>query len=703
MTEAERLIWDDYLRNYPTDRGTAPPTQIPRTPAEWEEMQGVVITWASYTSNLTEIVRYAQEHVKVYIVCSNPVNVQNTLNSAGVGINNIEFVVADYNSVWVRDYGPQSIYLAGTNELAFVDWVYNRPRPADDVIPGVMATHMGLTLYQMTQNPNRLTATGGNFMTDGFDKGFSSNLILTENNSLTEAQINTIKKNYMGIDPYVKMIVLPYDGIHHIDMHMKLLDEETLLVGQYPAGVSDGPQIEANLNYILNNFQTPYGRPYRVVRIPMPPDHNGNYPNSYSNYLTYTNSIILNGLVLVPIYGRPQDAEALQIYRDAMPGYQVVGLNMLNVIPASGAIHCITREIAAHDPIFISHPPYRDEVDYSYDGYPVNAHISSAAGINNASLYWSTDTTAGFSVLPMTLEQDTFRAVIPNQSPYTKIYYYISATNGNNKTITKPLVAPAGLYVFDVGEGGLGFDFSASVTELNQDDEVVFTYIEQGIDAESYLWEFGEGASPATSTTVGPHTVTYETPGLKTVSLTINDEHTLTKQNYILVNEYIPTLYTLIISTSGMGTTSPEVGSYDFEEGALVTLTATPHSGWQFLLWELVNSETYTTPEIEIEIDQETIAIAYFSEIGSNVNTKAQSYFSIYPNPSSEKISITFNLAIKAEELWISNTAGLRVLSKKINSTTETEEVDISVLPSGLYIISIKTNEGIISSRFVKM
>lgn len=703
MTEAERLIWDDYLRNYPTDRGTTPPTQIPRTPAEWEEMQGVVITWASYTSNLTEIVRYAQEHVKVYIVCSNPVNVQNTLNSAGVGINNIEFVVADYNSVWVRDYGPQSIYLAGTNELAFVDWVYNRPRPADDVIPGVMATHMGLPLYQMTQNPNRLTATGGNFMTDGFDKGFSSNLILTENNSLTEAQINTIKKNYMGIDPYVKMTVLPYDGIHHIDMHMKLLDEETLLVGQYPAGVSDGPQIEANLNYILNNFQTPYGRPYRVVRIPMPPDHNGNYPNSYSNYLTYTNSIILNGLVLVPIYGRPQDDEALQIYRDAMPGYNVVGLNMLNVIPASGAIHCITREIAAHDPIFISHPPYRDEVDYSYDGYPVNAHISSAAGINNASLYWSTDTTAGFSVLPMTLEQDTFRAVIPNQSPYTKIYYYISATNGNNKTITKPLVAPAGLYVFDVGEGGLGFDFSASVTEIDLGDEVVFTYIEQGIEAQSYLWSFGEGASPATSTTVGPHTVTYETPGHKTVSLTINDEHTLTKQNYILVNEYIPTLYTLIISTSGMGTTSPEVGSYDFEEGALVTLTATPHSGWQFLLWELVNSETYTTPEIEIEIDQETIAIAYFAEIGSNVNTNAQSYFSIYPNPSTEKISITFNLAIKAEELWISNTAGLRVLSKKINSTTETEEVDISVLPSGLYIISIKTNEGIISSRFVKM
>ena len=52
---------------------------------------------------------------------------------------------------------------------------------------------------------------------------------------------------FLGVDRYIKMNTLPYDQIHHIDMHMKLLDEETLLVGQYPPGIADGPQIEANL------------------------------------------------------------------------------------------------------------------------------------------------------------------------------------------------------------------------------------------------------------------------------------------------------------------------------------------------------------------------------------------------------------------------------------------------------------------------
>ena len=51
----------------------------------------------------------------------------------------------------------------------------------------------------------------------------------------------------MGISTYIKMETLPYDQIHHIDMHMKLLDEETILVGEYPEGKLMVPQIEANI------------------------------------------------------------------------------------------------------------------------------------------------------------------------------------------------------------------------------------------------------------------------------------------------------------------------------------------------------------------------------------------------------------------------------------------------------------------------
>lgn len=616
MTPQEKLIWNDYLKNYPNNRGTTPPEQIPRTPGEWEEAQGVVVVWAAYNSNLREIVRYAREHATVYIVCSNVQTVKNYLTQGGVSLDNIEFIVAAFDSVWVRDFGPQSIYLAGTNELAFVDWVYNRPRPYDDQIPVAVGNYMNIPVYQMTQSPNRLVATGGNFMADGFDQAFSSKLILNENSTLSEEQIDNIAYSYMGITPYVKMTTLPYDGIHHIDMHIKLLDEETLLVGQYPTGIADGPQIEANLNYILDNFETPYGRPYNVVRIPMPSDEYGRYPNNGSDYLTYANSLILNELVLVPQYGLPEDEEAMEIYQQAMPGYRVVGIQMRNVIPASGSIHCITHEIAAYDPIFIAHATHRENVTYSTDGYTINASIESAQSISNAEVYWSIDTTAGFTPSPMQLgENNSYTATIPQLSNDTKVYYYISATNENGKTITKPLVAPQGLYHFNIG---------------NVPD-----------------------------------------------------------------NQFIVT-----IRIQGEGTTTPEPGDYEFDSGYNLTITATPNQGWIFEHWQ-INDETYASSQLELTISENISAIAVFTEEGTGTSALEVNQLALYPNPANNTLWIK-GLNEYENQIFIYNISGTLV-HKTLTSGESERQIDVGILPSGLYMVSIQGEHGVWSAKFIKL
>ncbi|MBU2018065.1 MAG: gliding motility-associated C-terminal domain-containing protein, partial [Bacteroidetes bacterium] len=47
------------------------------------------------------------------------------------------------------------------------------------------------------------------------------------------------------------------------------------------------------------------------------------------------------------------------------------------------------------------------------------------------------------------------------------------------------------------------------------------TITSTSVDVDTYLWNFGSGANPATANTAGPHTVTYSTSGTKTVSLTV--------------------------------------------------------------------------------------------------------------------------------------------------------------------------------------
>lgn len=457
MTQQEKdfLRMNGGLQIFQTDDNNPPPGPV-RTMAEWEQLQGLQITWTSQTAILRQIVDYAQEECIVYIICSDSNTVKTNLTNNGVPLTNVKFLVTGFNSIWCRDYGPWSVYSNVMDTLRIVDWIYNRPRPLDDVSPVFVSNNLGIPYHRTLIAPNDLVNTGGNFMVDGHGTAFASKLILEENQAgnpygvsvKNEAQIDAIMNSYMGISRYIKMNTLPYDQIHHIDMHMKLLDEETLLVGQYPNGVADGPQIEANLQYVLNNFQTCFGRPYKVIRIPMPPE-GGQYPNSGGDYRTYTNSVIVNKTVIVPTYELRYDTTALRIYREAMPGYNVVGINCNAIIPSLGAIHCITKEIGVNEPVFISHMAVRDN-NNTTNPYPVKAYIKTKSGVNNAKLFWRTDTTMAYNQVNMSVAGDTFTASIPAQNLGTKVYYYISATSNSGKTVTKPLPAPAGYIKFNV-------------------------------------------------------------------------------------------------------------------------------------------------------------------------------------------------------------------------------------------------------------
>lgn len=454
MTKAEKKLMPVYLENIVSKGETTPPDFPVRAAAEWEEMQGVVISWQGFSDILTEIVRHSVGQGKVYIVTTNQSSVSSTLTGEGIALDSVVFVNEPSNSIWIRDYGPNIVYKENVDSLIFVDWIYNRPRPDDDVIPVALADLMNVPLYENTTDPYDLVGTGGNFMSDGFGLGFSSELITEENPGHTTQEVRDIVKAFMGIDEYVLMETLPYDGIHHIDMHMKLLNEETLLVGQYPDGVADGPQIEANLQYVLDNYQTVFGTPFKVVRIPMPPDAYGNYPDDWGDYRTYTNSIILNELILVPIYGAAADDEALDIYREAMPGYEVIGIDCDDIIGLSGAIHCITHELGAHNPLLISHRALTTQ-NAENRNHEVVAYLEHKTGIQNAHVMYRTDTTANFSQVDMSQDPDSLElwyANIPiiEKGDSLMVQYYIKAMANSGKEQVRPMTAPNGFWSYKI-------------------------------------------------------------------------------------------------------------------------------------------------------------------------------------------------------------------------------------------------------------
>lgn len=458
-TATERLLRSIYVPPPAVD--AVPPPGPVRAMAEYEELEGIIVRWAYNTQNLLlgEIVDAAQEEGKVWIIVrpgtADSNNIKSYLTGRGISLTNLEFLSISTNSIWCRDYGPWTVYDVDTDSMGIVDFRYNRPRPQDDQVPVVLASQWGLPLYQTLQSPDSLVHAGGNFMVDGFATGFSSELIYQENPHLTPAGIDSTMNRYCGLDRYVTMSPLPYDVIHHIDMHMKLLDEETLLVGQYPVNRADYNVIESTVAY-LRTLANAYGRPYRIVRILMPPDAQGRYPDNGSDYLTYTNSVIVNKTVLVPIYGLPSDAGALQVYRDAMPGYNVVGFNSISIIPQLGAIHCITKEVGVREPVRIIHKSIHDIADSASD-ICVDATVRARSGIDSVKLFWRADSTTAFESANMFPSGDLFSGWIPRQPFGTTVWYYLEAHSGSGRVVTRPLPGADGAYTFRVADSNTTF------------------------------------------------------------------------------------------------------------------------------------------------------------------------------------------------------------------------------------------------------
>ena len=327
---------------------TDPPDSIVYTPAEFDSVTGVIFAWEAYPTLLTDLIKEVAENDTAWVVVDNTSeqnSVSNTLSNANVNMDRVVFQVIETNSVWVRDYGPWWI-IEPENSLAIIDLVYNRPRPLDDTYPESAAGYFGINYYGLG-----LIEAGGNMLLDGQGAVIVSNVIFDGSQgfdpTLTQDQLEQYFLDYFGVH---KVIVTPHlinDGTGHIDMFVKLINDSTIIVGEYEnqsAGYPGNYDICNQVASQLANETNGAGRPFNIIRMPMP---------SYNNGITYTyiNSLIVNNKVLVPIYGIStefaNDDSILALYETIMPGVEAVGFDCNQIISANGAIHCIAMKVPA--------------------------------------------------------------------------------------------------------------------------------------------------------------------------------------------------------------------------------------------------------------------------------------------------------------------------------------------------------------------
>lgn len=418
-----------------------------RMVAEWEPASGTLIRWPLGIPSELVYELASDDSLYVLVADTNSQNsAANTFSSWNVNMDHVVFIQAPTNSHWTRDWGPVSIF-DGNGEWGIVDfifegypWVPPLRWQLDNAVNSLLAGFFSAPLYQMP-----VYFTGGNVMTDGYGSAFSTRQMIDENQPIaTPAQFFAIVESYTGVTNYQIVSNFESYGIQHIDCVAKLLNEETVLIKRLPSWHPDYDRVET-IAAEFAAMETCFGRPYKIVRIDSA-SYSGNHTAAY------TNSLILNNKVLVPLFGVDTDAEALQVYELAMPGYDVIGFYW-NAWYSYDALHCRTMGIFDRHMLRIAHRPLDSEMPDDEDlliAAEIRAHSNEPLIDDEVRVFWKTDDTEWQSIVMSPTGSDSLSAVIPMQEPDTIVHYYIQAADESGRTETLPRTAPYAYYSFTI-------------------------------------------------------------------------------------------------------------------------------------------------------------------------------------------------------------------------------------------------------------
>jgi len=394
----------------------------PRFVAEWEPAAGAIIGYPigiPYTL-MTDLSNNGLLYV---IVASSSQSTCNTsLSSNGVNMANVRYINATTDSYWTRDYGPWTIFDANNN-MKIVDFTYNRPRPNDDVIPTTIANYLGITSY-----PFAVSHTGGNIMTDGMGKAMSTELVLEENTSLTQNQINSMFQTYLGVTDYQLYPDPNNTYIDHIDCWGKLLDVDKVLIRRVPTSHTQYSAIESIVN-AWSTKTSSYGTPYKIYRVDTPNDE------------PYSNSYIMNNRIYVPQMGTANDVAALTTYRNAMPGFTVTGYTY-GTFESTDAVHCRVNTVFDSQMISVKHiVPTSATANQSL---VMNVDIAHVNTLNTSLTYiaWKAGANGIWQNTSLSyVSGNTWTASITAPAFGDTLYYWFKAADYTNRSTSLPLCA----------------------------------------------------------------------------------------------------------------------------------------------------------------------------------------------------------------------------------------------------------------------
>lgn len=344
-------------------------------PAEFEHHAGTWILWPERTDNWRLGAKPAQDafaNVAAAIADFEPVTVgvsaRQFEHARGVLPARVRVVELSNNDAWMRDCGPTFV-VHPNGDVRAINWRFNAwgglagglyfPWDLDDAVPIKVAEIEHLNRYDAP-----LVLEGGSIHVDGEGTLFTTEECLlnpNRNPGLSRAEIEQRLRDYLNVEKIIWLERGLYNDetSGHIDNLLSPV-RPGLVALAWSDDPSD-PQFEISREAHARLSRTPdaRGRQLGIVKLHVPapviitPEESagvdaiqGTLPRAAGDRLaaSYANYYTCNGGVIVPTFGDPRDAKALEILRGLYPDRRVVGIVAREILLGGGNIHCITQQ-----------------------------------------------------------------------------------------------------------------------------------------------------------------------------------------------------------------------------------------------------------------------------------------------------------------------------------------------------------------------
>lgn len=401
---------------------TAPPPSGVRNPAEFEDATGMMVRWPLGVpySFLVDISN--KSSLWVIVSSSQQPAAQTGLQNAGVNMDNTGFIIANTNSIWVRDYGPWFITLPDGTQGIF-NYEYNRPRPQDNQIPIVIGNAWGIPVYS-----SPIVHTGGNYMSSGLGESMSTHEVYVDNSNDT-AWVHQEMHDYLGVTTYSVFPDPQQSYINHIDCWAKILSPDRIMVLQMPPSHPDYAPLEA-VAAQMAEMPSPYGHPWQVYRV---------YSSGTEGYV---NGLLHNDTYYMPIWNTGNDTPAIAAFQEAIPGYDIVPVHHSG-FSNTDALHCRTRNVMDRYLLWLDHTPVNHE--QGTGPVTIEAFLQPHPDHSLAShdLHYRTGGSGTFTTVPLNSQgAGVYSAQIPGFAGGTLVEYYLTASDNSGRNASHPQQAP---------------------------------------------------------------------------------------------------------------------------------------------------------------------------------------------------------------------------------------------------------------------